>query len=191
MADALRLRPARVEDAAAIAAIYAPYVRETTVSFETDPPEAETIAGRIAGVLALGLPYIVAEDEAGLRGYAYAGRFHARHAYRYTIEPTVYLDRDARGGGLGSRLYETLLRIVAELGYRQAVALVTLPNPASEALHRRFGFEASGVYSRVGRKFGEWIDVGLFQRALGPGADAEPDGEPLPLEGSATWASLT
>lgn len=191
MAGALRLRQVCAADAAAIAAIYAPYVVETVISFETDPPDADALAQRIAKVRGEDLPWIVAVDEAGkVLGYAYAGRFHARHAYRYTVEPTVYLDRDARGGGIGSLLYARLLQIVEELGYRQAVALVTLPNPASAALHERFGFRPSGTHARVGRKFGEWIDVGLFQRPLGSGADDAPEGEPLALAQSASWQAL-
>ncbi|MET0241809.1 MAG: N-acetyltransferase family protein [Sphingobium sp.] len=191
MAVALTLRRVRTDDAPAIAAIYAPYVRDTVISFETEPPTAEVMAGRIAAILDAGLPYIAALGPDGaILGYAYAGRFHPRHAYRYTIEPTVYLAGEARGGGIGTQLYAALFAILEELGYRQAVALVTLPNPASVALHVRHGFRHSGTHEEVGRKFGEWIDVGLFQRAIGKGADDAPNGEPLALEGSAVWRGL-
>lgn len=191
LAAPLTLRRADEGDAAAIAAIYAPYVRDTAISFETDPPDAAAMAERIASVLGTELPWIVAEDAAGrIMGYAYAGRFHARHAYRYTVEPTVYIDGEARGGGAGSLLYARLFAILEELGYRQAVALVTLPNPASEALHTRFGFRLSGTHARVGRKFGQWIDVGLFQRELGSGAGDDPEGEPCPLDASTAWTTL-
>lgn len=188
---ALSLRRAGPADAAAIAAIYAPYVRDTAISFETEPPDAATMATRIAAILDAQLPWIVAQDAAGrVAGYAYAGRFHPRHAYRYTVEPTVYVDGDARGGGAGSLLYRRLILILEELGYRQAIALVTLPNPASVALHRRFGFEQGGTHAKAGRKFGRWIDVGLFQRALGRGGADDPAGEPLALGASAAWCAL-
>jgi len=191
LADALGLRRAQPADAAAVAAIYAPYVRDTAISFETEPPDTATMAARIAAVLGIGLPWIIALDSQGrVAGYAYAGRFHARHAYRYAVEPTVYLDREARGAGTGSLLYARLMLILEQLGYRQAVALVTLPNPASVALHERFGFRHTGTHAEVGRKFGRWIDVGLFQRALGTGAADAPAGEPLALEASAGWRAL-
>lgn len=191
LADTVILRHANPADAAAIAAIYAPYVRDTAISFETEPPDAAIMATRITAVLGSELPWIVAEDTAGrIVGYAYAGRFHARHAYRYTVEPTVYVDSGAWGSGTGSRLYARLMLILEELGYRQAVALITLPNPASVALHERFGFRHSGTHSEVGRKFGQWIDVGLFQRALGAGAADDPGGEPAALDASDAWQML-
>ncbi|MCE7795685.1 N-acetyltransferase family protein [Sphingobium sufflavum] len=162
------LRRTRPEDAAALAALSAPYVRDTAITFETDPPDGATMTPRIADVLGQHLPWVVAEKtDGGIAGYAYAGPFHARHAYRFTVEPTIYLARDAIGRGLGTRLYHLLLQILAELGCRQAVALIALPNPASVALHRRCGFRQTGTHNAVGWKFNTWVDVGLFQRALG------------------------
>ncbi len=189
MADPLILRRARPSDAEAIAAIYAGYVRDTIISFETDPPNAATIAGRIAAVLAEDLPWLVAENGAGIViGYAYAARFHGRHAYRFTVEPSIYLAPEAIGKGAGTKLYTLLHAILVELGYRQAVALIALPNPASVALHQRLGFEQTGVHRAVGLKFDRWIDVGLFRRPLAVGGI--PDCDPLPLRRSSQWAGV-
>ncbi|MFT3967997.1 MAG: GNAT family N-acetyltransferase [Sphingobium sp.] len=191
MADPLRLRRAARADGEAMAAIYAPYVRETAITFETEAPGPAEMAGRIADRLGAGLPWIVAEDGRGrMAGYAYAGRFHARHAYRFTVEPSVYLAGTAQGHGLGRRLYEHLFAILSEQGYRQAVALIALPNPASVALHERFGFRRTGTHERVGHKLGGWIDVGLWQRAVGAGDAPLTREAPQPLEDSASWRAL-
>lgn len=190
MAGAIALRRAGPDDAQAIADLYAPYVSDTAITFETEAPDAETMATRISDCLKADMPWLVALEGERLLGYAYAHAFHPRAAYRFTVEPSVYIARAAHGAGLGSRLYGALLDIVTELGYRQAVALVTLPNPASEALHKRFGFYASGGFDRSGYKFDQWIDVGLFQKALGPGGDVPPTGEPAQLGSSALWRAL-
>jgi phosphinothricin acetyltransferase len=191
MDDTLILRRARQADAEAIAAIYTSYVRDTVISFESDPPDPAEMTERITSVLGSDLPWIIAGDGQGqVTGYAYATRFHSRHAYRFTVEPTIYLARHACGGGIGTQLYTLLLTILAELGYCQAVARVALPNPASVALHERCGFRQTGTQMGVGLKFGDWIDVALFQRSLCTSADILPEREPLPLGKSACWASL-
>lgn len=188
MADAVRLRQARTDDAVAIARIYAPYVTDSDISFETTAPDAAEMAARIAARRCEELPWIVAEDTRGkLAGYAYAARYHPRHAYRFTVEPTVYIDGGSHGRGLGSALYAALIALLTELGYREAIALVTLPNAASEALHRRFGFAHTGTLHRAGYKLGRWIDVALFQRALAESASVN---EPDPLASSALWQTL-
>jgi L-amino acid N-acyltransferase YncA len=182
------LRRARPEDGAVVTALYAPYVRDTAITFETDPPDGATMTRRIADVLGQHLPWIVAEKtDGGIAGYAYAGPFHARHAYRFTVEPTIYLARDAIGRGLGKRLYHLLLQILAELGCRQAVALIALPNPASVALHRRCGFRQTGTHDAVGWKFDTWVDVGLFQRPLGDRDARLPGKERQTLSESGSW----
>lgn len=160
------IRDATPADAGAIAAIYAHYVRETTVTFEEEPPGTDEIASRLARVAALGLPYVVIEAGGRVRGYAYAGRFHERSAYRRSVESTIYLDPDATGQGLGLRLYGALLERLRERELHTALALVTIPNPASVALHERLGFAPVGRLREVGFKLGRWIDVGYWQLLL-------------------------
>ena len=179
----MRLRAAAAEDAAAIAEIYAPFVTATAVSFETDPPDAAAMRARIESGGGL-YPWIVAEAEDGsLLGYAHAARFRERPAYRFTVETSVYLRGDATGKGLGRRLYEPLLATLEAQGFAQVVAAISLPNPASVALHERLGFEAAGTYRRVGWKLGGWHDVGLWQRPLAPVAEPARDPRPHDLAG--------
>lgn len=180
----MKIRAARPADAAAIAAIYAPYVTGSVVSFETEAPDTAEIARRMAGD-AEQYPWLVAcnEDDA-LLGYAYATAFRTRPAYRFTVETTVYVADDAQRRGVGSALYRTLLPVLEVQGYAQAIAAITLPNHASVMLHERFGFHQVGVYEKVGFKFREWRSVGLWQRALCP-LSTRP-GEPKPF--SSVWA---
>lgn len=162
------------DDAAAIASIYAPYVTETAVSFETEPPSAAETRGRIEAGADV-YPWLVACDEDGaILGYAYAAAFRTRPAYRFTVETTVYLAREARGRGLGRRLYEALLPMLEAQGFTQAIAAITLPNDASVRLHESLGFAQAGIYRDVGYKFGAWHSVGLWQRPLAPVSE-QPD----------------
>lgn len=164
-------------DAAACAAIYAPYVEGTAISFEAEPPTAEEFAERIATV-AERYPWLVAEDADGdVAGYAYASQHHPRAAYRWAVDVAVYVDGSRQRHGTGRRLYEALLERLRELGYRVACAGVTLPNDASVGLHEALGFEPVGVYRRIGWKGGAWHDVGWWQLELLP-ADAGPPSEP-------------
>lgn len=191
MAEPLILRRARPEDGAGVADIYAHHVRDTIVTFETEAPDAAEMAARIAGRIAADLPWIVAEGkEGGVSGYAYAAPFHPRHAYRFTVEPTIYLAEDAHGRGVGRALYERLFAILTEQGYRQAVALISLPNAASVALHERLGFRHTGTHRQVGHKLGRWIDVGLWQREIGAGEGPLIDHDPAPLTSSDNWTTL-
>ena len=125
-------------------------------------------------------PWLAAEEEGALLGYAYAAAFRTRHAYRFTVETTVYLRAEAQGRGVGRRLYEPLLALLERQGFTQAIAAIALPNDPSVKLHERLGFRHAGTYGQVGFKLGRWWDVGLWQRALAspPG---EPE-EPLPLD---------
>ncbi|WP_320670881.1 GNAT family N-acetyltransferase [Patulibacter defluvii] len=172
------IRDATAADAAACAAIYAPYVRETVVSFEQDPPSAAAMAERIAAAQARHAWLVLTDDRAGGRvvGYAYGGPFAGRPAYRWACEVSVYLDREHRGRGGGRALYAALLERLAARGLRQALAGMTLPNDASAGLHRALGFAPAGVYRRVGWKHGAWHDVAWVQRSLGDGDD--PPAEP-------------
>ena len=166
----IALRPAEDGDAARIAAIYADHVLTGLASFEVTPPDAAEIARRRAGVLARGLPYVVAELSGAVVGYAYAAPHRSRPAYRYTVEDSIYVHRDALGRGVGRRLLERLIADCAEGGDRQMVAVIgDSGNQASIALHEACGFTRVGLLPSVGFKFGRWVDSVLMQRALGAG----------------------
>jgi L-amino acid N-acyltransferase YncA len=153
------VRPAVAADAAACAAIYAPYVTDTAVSFEEEPPGADDLARRIAAAH----EWLVLEEAGRVVGYAYAATFHPRAAYRWACEVSVYLERGRERRGSGRALYATLLPRLAERGFRSAIAGMTLPNEGSVGLHRAFGFEPVGTYRRIGFKFGSWHDVAWTQ----------------------------
>ena len=177
-APPVRVRDATVRDAAACAAIYAPYVRDTTVSFETVPPTPAQMADRMAAALATHA-WLVAELPPGtpgarVVGYAYATPYATREAYRWACGTSVYLEPGRRRTGAGRALYSALLERLAALGYRQAVAVYTEPNPASAGLHAHLGFEVVGTLRGVGHKHGEWRDVTLVQRSLGDGCLTAP-----------------
>lgn len=165
-------------DAAAILAVYAHYVRAGTATFETEPPSMEEMVRRIATVQDQSLPYIVARDTRAsprrpgtVLGYAYAGPFRTRAAYRHTVEDSIYLAPEAVGRGLGTRLLAALIeRCQARGGIHQMIAVITSPgSEASEALHRRLGFRVVGTLTQVGRKHGQWLDTIYMQRAIGDG----------------------
>jgi phosphinothricin acetyltransferase len=169
----VRIRAATPGDAAALAAIYAPYVTGSHISFETEAPDAAEMGARIESAGGLH-PWLMAVDGDGeALGYAYSAPFRTRAAYRFAVETTVYLRRDAHGRGLGRLLYEPLLATLEAQGFTQAIAAIALPNEASVALHERLGFSHAGTYRQVGFKLGRWWDVGLWQRPLAP-ATASP-----------------
>lgn len=159
------IRPAQVEDAEAIRAIYAPFVEETTVSFEEVPPDRAEMARRIE-TISTDYPFLVATRDEAVIGYAYASQHRTRAAYRTSVDVAVYVDPLAKGQGVGRALYEELLPRAAARGYHAAFAGIVLPNEASVALHKAVGFEPVGVYREVGRKFGRWLDVGWWQKRL-------------------------
>jgi L-amino acid N-acyltransferase YncA len=168
------IRPATPDDARAVQAIYAPIVRDTTISFELEPPTVDEIRERITKTLR-NLPWLVSTDELDvIDGYVYASRFRDRAAYQWSVEVTAYVREDARGRGVGKRLYEALFVELARLGYFQAVAGIALPNEASIALHEAVGFVHIGTYRHVGYKFGAWCDVGWWQRPLRPLSEPMP-----------------
>jgi phosphinothricin acetyltransferase len=179
----MRIRAATSEDAAAIAGIYAHYVTASAVSFETEAPGPDEIAARMDSGANL-YPWLAAEEDGAVSGYAYGAAFRTRHAYRFTVETTVYLSAAAQGRGVGRMLYAPLLELLERQGFTQAIAAIALPNAASVALHERLGFRHAGTYGQVGFKLGRWWDVGLWQRALAASSD-EPE-EPLPLD-AVTW----
>jgi L-amino acid N-acyltransferase YncA len=163
------VRAATAADAAACAAIYAPYVTDTAITFELEPPSAAQMAERIAAAHA----WLVLEDDGVVVGYAYAGPYKERAAYRWSCEVSVYLDGRRRRRGGGRALYEELFARLAERGFRTAVAGMTLPNDPSVGLHTALGFEPIGTCRRIGFKHGRWRDVLWAQRALGR-YDEEP-----------------
>lgn len=173
----MQIRPADPDhDAAACAAIYAPFVEGSAVSFEETPPD-ETEFGRRIARLSATHAFLVAADEHGVTGFAYGGPHRERAAYRWSTEVSVYLHERARGRGLGRTLYDELFERLADRGFRLLLAGVTLPNPASVALHEACGFEPVGVFRRIGFKAGAWHDVGWWQLAL----DGDDPGPPPEL----------
>jgi L-amino acid N-acyltransferase YncA len=172
------LRIARPDDAAPIAAIYAPYVRDTAVSFEVEPPGAAEMCRRIEATLDRHT-WVVAEEDAGIVGYAYASAHRARAAYQWSVDVTVYLAPAAHRRGIGARLYRALFALLAHAGYTNAHAGIALPNAASVALHERLGFEPIGVYRGVGFKLGAWRDVGWWGKRLAPLATDPPAPRPV------------
>jgi phosphinothricin acetyltransferase len=160
------IRPGQASDGEAIARIYNYYVRNTVITFEEEPVTALQIAERMSAIRALGLPWLVEEEGGRIAGYAYANRWMARSAYRFSIESTVYLDAGATGRGLGSALYRELLSALQGTDVRAVVAGIALPNPESVALHEKLGFEKVAHFKEVGFKLGRWIDVGFWQRVL-------------------------
>ena len=173
------IRAAAPDDAAAIAAIYAPHVLGGTVSFEVEPPDAAAIRQRMAASGGL-YPWLVAADDDGaVLGYAYATRFRDRAAYRFVAETSIYVADGAQRRGVGRLLYGTLIETLRAQGFVQAIGALALPNAASVALHEALGFRAAGVYREVGFKHGQWIDVGIWQCTLNQ--PAVPPVEPRPF----------
>ncbi|MDT7742352.1 MAG: hypothetical protein QOE59_1430 [Actinomycetota bacterium] len=158
----LTIRDASVEDAAACAALYAPYVRDTVISFETVAPDAVEMAGRIDGSHA----WLMGEEDGRPVGFAYGGPFNPREAYRWACSVSVYLEVGRRRTGAGRALYEALFARLVDLGLRRAAAGITLPNEASVGLHAALGFETVGTFPRIGWKDGAWYDVAWMQRDL-------------------------
>lgn len=171
----LVIRDIQVCDAGEIATIYAQYVADTTISFEETPPKIAEMADRIAAGTQH-YPWVVAELDGTVVGYAYGSLHRARPAYRWSVEVTVYVDRCAHRRGVGTRLYATLFERLRELGYHRAFSGIALPNASSEALHCAVGFSRIGVFERIGYKFGTWHDVAWYQRDLQP-----PDTMPAEL----------
>lgn len=170
----VRIRVGDVEDAADVAAIYASYVRETPITFETEPPSPREFADRLRGVLAFH-PWLVCAIDGRVVGYAYARRYHERAAYRWTAEVAIYVAAVAHRRGVGRALYTALLSALRRQGLRLAFAGITMPNPASVALHEGFGFRSVGLARAMGNKFDAWHDVGWWTLDLQPLPDAPPE----------------
>lgn len=169
------IRPSTDDDLPAIAAIYAWHVAHGTGTFELEAPDAAETARRRADVLAKGLPWLVAERDGRVLGYAYANHFRPRPAYRFCVEDSVYLDPAAQGRGIGRLLLAELIARCQARGARQMLAVIgDSANAASIGLHRALGFAPVGLLRDSGWKFERWLDVVLMQRALGHGAATAP-----------------
>lgn len=160
------IRAAVAGDASGVAAIYNHYVAKTVITFEEDEVSDAEMTRRIEEVQAATLPWLVAERDGRIAGYAYAARWRARPAYRFSVEVTVYVDASCGRLGIGSALYEALLVELKARGIHAAMGGIALPNEASVALHEKFGFVKVAHFTDVGFKFDTWVDVGYWQRHL-------------------------
>ena len=167
------IREAVLGDAAALLDIYAPYIKDTVITFEYDVPTAEEFAARIGETAALH-PYIVCERGGQIVGYAYAHRIRERAAYDWAAELSIYLAPAAQGKGVGTALYQCLIDLLEMQNLRILYGCVTLPNEKSERLHQKLGFSLAGVWHGSGWKFDGWHDVGWFEKRLGGNGSAQP-----------------
>jgi L-amino acid N-acyltransferase YncA len=173
------IRPSRDDDIVAIASIYGHHVRTSAGTFETEPPTAAEMAARRSAVLSAGLPYLVAEVDGVVAGYAYATVYRSRAAYRFTAEDSIYVHPAHMGAGVGRALLTALIERCEALGCRQMIAVIgDRENAASIRLHERAGFVMAGTLRSVGFKFGRWIDTVRMQRTLGEGDATLPTGTP-------------
>ena len=171
----MQIRPATPADIPAITRIYADAVMHGTASFELEPPDEAVMARRMAALTEGGLPYLIAEQEGDVTGYAYAGLYRERPAYRFTVEDSVYVAPDRQGHGIGRALLTALIDQAEARGYRQMIAVIgDSEQTASIALHAAVGFYVVGTFPCVGFKFGRWLDTVLMQRPLGPGSTTKP-----------------
>jgi L-amino acid N-acyltransferase YncA len=161
-----RVRAALPADAEAIARIYNYYIRHTVITFEEEPVSTQTMAARVMEVQNASLPWLVAELEGAVVGYAYASRWKVRSAYRHSVETTIYLEHGREGRGIGTRLYSELLSSLRARGVHVAIGGAALPNDASAALHERLGFERVATFREVGFKHDRWVDVAYWQLLL-------------------------
>lgn len=160
------IRIAAASDAERIAEIYNHYVANTVVTFEEEPIAGDEMRRRMDDVFASSLPWLVAQSGGRIAGYAYATKWKARSAYRFSVETTVYLAAGLARKGLGSRLYEELFRLLKAKGIHAAIGGIALPNDGSVALHEKFGMRKVAHFEEVGFKFGKWVDVGYWERIL-------------------------
>lgn len=160
------IRVVTESDVQAIADIYNYYIKNTVVTFEELPVTQNDIIERIGKITGSNLPWLIAEDAGAVIGYAYAGKWNVRSAYRRTVEVTVYLSNSSLSKGWGTRLYHALFGMLREKSIHIVIGGITLPNPASVALHEKFGMTKAAHFKEVGYKFGQWLDVGYWQTEL-------------------------
>jgi phosphinothricin acetyltransferase len=172
----IAIRAAHPDDLAAIQAIYAHYVTTSVASFETVPPDLAEMSQRFVAIRARGFPYLVAEIDGAVVGYAYAGTYRARAAYDYAVEDSVYVAPDRQGRGLGRALLGALIATCTQAGYRRMIAVIgDSANLASINLHLALGFSPAGVLPSAGYKHERWVDSVMMQRALGAGDTTPPE----------------
>ena len=172
------MRLATVGDAPAVLAVYAPYIRDTAITFETDVPSPAAFAARMEGIIGT-YPYLVIEEDGAVAGYAYAHRIGERAAFAWNAELSVYLAPSCQGRGWGEALLRTTLDLLALQGVRTAYSLVTVPNAASVGLHEKLGFTTMGIQTRAGFKGGAWHDVAWLHKSIGSFAGAPAPVTPL------------
>ncbi|MBV9349027.1 MAG: N-acetyltransferase [Pseudolabrys sp.] len=171
----MKIRPANFADIPAITRIYGHAVKTGTASFELEPPDEAEMKTRMENLLNGKFPYLAAEIDGKVAGYAYAGLYRTRPAYRHTVENSVYVAPEFHKRGIGKVLLDALIDASAARGFRQMIAVIGDSNQAASiALHKACGFEMVGPLKNVGWKFGRWLDTVLMQRALGEGANAPP-----------------
>ena len=161
----MKIRLAKPSDARSLLDIYAPYVENTAITFEYEVPTIEDFAIRIEKTLEK-YPYLVAEEDGVVLGYAYASTYYARAAYDWAVELSVYVSQDARGKGVGSKLYDALEEMLEKMGYIHFLACISLPNEASLALHRKRGYQQVAHFPKIGYKFNRWYDIVWLQKSL-------------------------
>jgi L-amino acid N-acyltransferase YncA len=176
----MHIRDATLADVPAITRIYTESVRNGVASYELTPPDEAEMTQRFSAICGNGYPYLVAEAEGEVMGYAYASAFRTRPAYRWSVEDSIYLAPEARGRGYGRALLHALITGCETLGFRQMIAVIGGAHPASIAVHQKAGFVHCGMISGSGHKHGGWLDTVFMQRALGEGKATDPDPETYP-----------
>lgn len=178
----ISIRAATPADIDAITAIYGHAVAQGTASYELEPPSREEMAGRHEALVSRGYPYLVAEEDGRILGYAYAGPFRPRRAYRFVVEDSVYIDPAAQGRGIGRKLLDALIAECTRLGFRQMLAVIGdgTNHHASVRLHEAAGFRHAGNLVGSGYKFGRWLDTVFMQLEMNGGTATPPDPESLP-----------
>lgn len=166
------IRSVSAADAEAIARIYNYYIENTVITFEEERVSGEAMAARMAAIQDAALPWLVAELDGAVVGYAYANKWKVRSAYRYSVETTIYIEHACLGRGLGKRLYSELLTLLQARGIHVAIGGAALPNAASVALHEKLGFERVATFRQVGFKHNRWVDVAYWQLVLSSGTHA-------------------
>lgn len=163
----MEIRMVETKDAKEILDIYAPYVQETTITFEYEVPTLAEFTKRIVQISKT-MPYLVALEDGKIVGYGYASKYRQRKAYDWSVELSIYVDRQHKHLGIGTKIYDHLFFLLKELGYCRGYACITYPNPASEAFHSTYGFKKIGVFHKAGYKFDTWLDVLWMEYDLNP-----------------------
>jgi phosphinothricin acetyltransferase len=158
----MEIRQVKLEDAAQIAEIYNYYIKNTHQTFEIEPLSAEEMRGRIAGIIST-YPYLVAEEDNKILGYACASQFNLQRAYEFSAEVSIYVRNDAKGKGIGTQLYDRLFEELRETDIHAIIAAISLPNEASVRFHEKMGFSKVAHFREVGYKLGRWVDVGYWE----------------------------